>query len=49
MLQEHAKIQADKQETLTVLSKIDLITSSEELYKAINSTDDDTTRKDRKG
>ena len=54
MLQEHAKLQAGKQkkeETLTALSKIDLITSTEELYKTINNIDDEycsTTRKNTK-
>ena len=44
MLQEHTKLLADKQkkeETLIALSKIDLITTSEGLYSAIESIDDE--------
>ena len=51
MIQEHAKLLADKQkteETLTMLSKIHLITSPEELHKAIKSIDDEYCNKAKK-
>lgn len=44
MLQEHTKLLADKEkkeETLTALSRIDLVTTSEGLYLALESIDDE--------
>ena len=51
MLQEHTKLLADKQkkeETLTALSRIDLITTSEGLYLALESIDDEDVSKTRR-
>ena len=51
MLQEHTKLLADKQkkeETLTALSRIDLITTSEGLYLALESFDDEDVSKTRR-
>ena len=51
MLQEHTKLLADKQkkeETLTAPSRIDLITTSEGLYLALESIDDEDVSKTRR-